>query len=449
MFRWGFGRAEREARPGPPEVPRRRPLSFAKRTIFSLITLVFIAALLEAGGYLLLWLAGGEAFSPRAMQVLRKDRLTRLESQNISRYAQVHPYVGYVEDPQTSLGIQRMVDGELVPISDYGYFDDKTPIQRRGPDRVVIGITGGSVACYFAINGTKRLAEELASDKRFGGKKLVFVNLGLGSYKQPQQLMTVAYLLSLGGEFDFVLNIDGFNEVAVDSLVSEWDEIFPAYPGSWRSRTAQSDTKLGLSRSKLLLIEADRGELARGYSQSPWRYSSLCNLVWLLRDRWLEHKASHILDESSRRGKPAGEEPHIGPRREFANRRERDEFLAEIWANSSVLLDRLCRGSGIRYYHFLQPNQYLASSKPILADEKRIAIFEGHPYGKGVKRGYPLLIRLGERLRREGVAYHDLTGIFGGHAEPIYIDNCCHYNQAGYDMMAEAVAGAIRGDGPK
>ena len=150
-----------------------------------------------------------------------------------------------------------------------------------------------------------------------------------------------------------------------------------------------------------------------------------------------------------RQGKPEAAEPHIGPRQRFGNRQERDEFLAEIWANSSVLLDRLCRGSGIAYYHFLQPNQYLAGSKPILEEEKRTAILEGHPYGEGVERGYPILIRLGERLRGKGVAYHDLTGIFAGHAEPIYIDNCCHYNQAGYDIMADAIARAIRGDPAK
>ena len=51
--------------------------------------------------------------------------------------------------------------GRPCHVSEYGYFDGKPPIQRRGPDRVVIGITGGSVACYFAINGAERLTEDL------------------------------------------------------------------------------------------------------------------------------------------------------------------------------------------------------------------------------------------------------------------------------------------------
>ena len=420
-----------------------------KRIAFSILTLFLAWGLLEFGAYAFLWLAKGEPFPLSGMQEARTLRLSQIDSRNASRYSQVHPYVGYVEDPRSSPAIQEFGGGRTVPVSEYGYYDDKPPIQKRGADRVVIGITGGSVACYFAINGTERLAEELASDPRFAGKKLVFVNLALGSYKQPQQLMTVAYLLSLGAEFDLILNIDGFNEVAVDSLVSQWEDIFPAYPGSWRSRTALSDTVLGLSRSKLLLIDAERGEQARSFSRSPWRYSSLCNLVWELLDRWLENKASYVIDEYRRLRKPNTAIAQMGPPRKFSSRAQRDEFLAEIWVNSSVLLNRLCRGSGIRYYHFLQPNQYVAGSKPILEEEKRTAIFEGHPYGQGVVRGYPLLLKLSGTLEHEGVAFHDLTRIFAGHAEPIYIDNCCHYNKTGYEIMGVAIAQAIRNDPPK
>ena len=42
--------------------------------------------------------------------------------------------------------------------------------------------------------------------------------------------------------------------------------------------------------------------------------------------------------------------------------------------------------------------------------------------------------------------YHDLTGIFAGHTEPTYTDNCCHYNQHGYEIMADAIARAIENE---
>ena len=109
-------------------------------------------------------------------------------------------------------------------------------------------------------------------------------------------------------------------------------------------------------------------------------------------------------------------------------------------------MDRLCRPSGTRYHHFLQPNQYFVGSKPMRDAEKQVAILEHHPYSQGVRKGYPLLIRMSEILRRERVSYHDLTRIFAAHPEPLYADDCCHYNQAGYEIMAEAIARAILSD---
>ena len=37
-------------------------------------------------------------------------------------------------------------------------------------------------------------------------------------YKQPQQLLVPTYFLSIGQVFDLVVNIDGFNEVALSSV---------------------------------------------------------------------------------------------------------------------------------------------------------------------------------------------------------------------------------------
>jgi len=37
-------------------------------------------------------------------------------------------------------------------------------------------------------------------------------------YKQPQQLLVLSYFLSIGQPFDMVMNIDGFNEVALGGI---------------------------------------------------------------------------------------------------------------------------------------------------------------------------------------------------------------------------------------
>jgi hypothetical protein len=407
------------------------------------LALLLTWSVCEIGGFFLSWLIVGRPFSWSEMQERRRARAARAEGSNPSVFSQVHPYVGYVEEPGGDSGVRRFVDGRDMPISEFGYIDDKSPIQTRGHERVVVAITGGSVASYFAVNGTKQLEAELSKDKAFSGKRFLWVNLALGGYKQPQQLMTLAYLLSLGTEYDWVINIDGFNEVALYELENAGNHIFPAFPRSWHSRIAVTDPITGITKGKLLVIEAERTELARWHSQAPWRYSVVCNLVWDFRDHRLERQAFRLREVYSYSDNPRRPSVVTGPRREFDTPRELYDELAGIWANSSLLMDRLCRGKGMRYYHFLQPNQYVADSKPMGSDEKRVAIFPNHPYFHGVQIGYPLLIERGQELKRQGVSYHDLTGIFRGHAEAIYTDSCCHYNQTGYDIMANSIARAI------
>jgi hypothetical protein len=44
------------------------------------------------------------------------------------------------------------------------------------------------------------------------------VKATIGGYKQPQQLMALNWFMALGGEFDIVINLDGFNDVALPAL---------------------------------------------------------------------------------------------------------------------------------------------------------------------------------------------------------------------------------------
>src|SRR4029453_15388123 len=53
--------------------------------------------------------------------------------------------------------------------------------------------------------------------------------------------------------------------------------------------------------------------------------------------------------------------------------------LAAIWARGSHPLELLSRANGIRYYHFLQPNQY-TGQKPMGPEERARAYDESYPY---------------------------------------------------------------------
>jgi hypothetical protein len=45
-----------------------------------------------------------------------------------------------------------------------------------------------------------------------------------------------------------------------------------------------------------------------------------------------------------------------------------------------------------------------------------------------------------------GVAFTDLTGVFAGTTEPLYVDNCCHLSPRGSEIMARALGARMAAD---
>jgi hypothetical protein len=106
-------------------------------------------------------------------------------------------------------------------------------------------------------------------------------------------------------------------------------------------------------------------------------------------------------------------------------------------------MHRLCAAEGMRYHHFLQPNQYVPGSKPMGAAEKAVAYRTDSENRLPVERGYPLLQAEGARLARLGVDFHDLSRLYAAVPQPLYIDDCCHLNREGNAIMGEVVGRVI------
>ena len=47
------------------------------------------------------------------------------------------------------------------------------------------------------------------------------------------------------------------------------------------------------------------------------------------------------------------------------------------------------------------------------------------------------MAEFGTRLREHGINYFDLTKIFENNPETLYRDDCCHFNELGYELLAE------------
>jgi hypothetical protein len=136
-----------------------------------------------------------------------------------------------------------------------------------------------------------------------------------------------------------------------------------------------------------------------------------------------------------------------GPDFRFDDRPRMLAGAVALWARSSRQMHDLCAARGIAYHHFLQPNQYVEGSKPLSREEVAKAFDERSVFRPVVVDAYPLLRQAGRELAVQGVAFHDLTDLFEGVEETLYVDDCCHLNRRGNARLAAAVAAALAADG--
>jgi len=342
----------------------------------------------------------------------------------------LHPYFGFVADPQRNQPWWH--------VSDFGFIlsDKPNPITKRSPGKVVIGVFGGS----FTIPVYLSLKSVLNAHAKELEKEFVVINFGLGGYKQPQQLMVLNYLLALGGEFDIVINLDGFNDVALPGSDNLPHKVNPFYPRRWDERTAHA---LNLETMRLLgrreITKHQRKRRANTFTKYHLHLSPTLFLLWQFQDQ----RMVRTIYETNRKMETSGATTQSftmqGPTYVQTDDERLYHDIADVWKRSSIQMKTLCEANGAKYYHFLQPNQYVAGSKPMMDEEKKQAINEANPYRTGVIKGYPELIIGGESLLAAGVKYTDLTMIYSDHAELLYSDSCCHTNDEGAAIVAKRI----------
>jgi len=415
----------------------RPPMSRRKRLLFSLATIVLTLAVVE--GISDAWIRLSIPDSWDGLRLMQKG-LSFGGSLEDGGVEVIHPYLGWAMNPDFNAGSTTFNEG--IPVNSLGFNDADHGRLRRTPEKVVIAIVGGSVAWQMTVTGEDAFRHRLKEHERFRDKEIEIVRLAMPGYKQPQQVMALAYLLSLGAEFDAVVNIDGYNEIALPVCENRLSRVNTVYPRMWHARLQNVvDPRTYSFSFRLLQARALRQEAAASICQTWWRWSATRNLIWMLQNRYFSNQlveaGENLKNYEHRFGRGFASD---GPAQEFADDQELFEQLTALWRDSSLQLSALARGNGAAYIHCLQPNQYVEGSKPMGEWEREKMIAVDQEYGVAVARGYPMLTDAGKSLQERGIAFHDLTRLFAAIEEPIYRDPFCHYNQRGNEIFAEAVA---------
>lgn len=340
----------------------------------------------------------------------------------------LHPYLGYVPDPSA--------------FPDHTTIGDPGQILAASDDSLIVGFFGGSFAGGVCRSAGDELRRVLAPP----GKQVRLLCLTAGGYKQPQQFLALAYLLAQGGHLDLVINLDGFNEVALPPQ-NVPQGVAPIYPGSWLWRIGNvSDADALKLLGELNIADRNRRDWADRFLRWRADRSALLSFVWENLDRRLAARRDALTAEIQNH-KLEQRKGYVltGPKMTFADQPSFDAYLARLWRDSSMQMKLLCEANHVPYVHFLQPNQYVVGSKPLAPEEARLATDQG-AYRKAGEHGYPILRQYGEDLRRGGVRFHDLSMVFEHVREPLYNDGCCHLNPAGYAMIARTIGDTLRAD---
>lgn len=406
----------------------RRFLKLLRLVAINLLLLFTLLELVSLGFY---FSQTGTFFYPR-----NKDRIKVATTQFaiseparepwMSHY-QLHPYFGFMNPPNYS-GL---------------------PLKKTSKDQFIIGFFGGSVAQQFCDYEYEHhvLAAMLQPLPEFQNRQIVVLKFANQAHKQPQQLLTLNYFLSVGQELDMVINIDGFNETALSYLNNKAgtevsmpnDYVFS--PLIALANKDFSSEQLQLSLEVLQL---------KNRLQDTANQLSECRITTCYMARWAQ--AKYFLNQY--RGKletlsQVKTEPgktsliYLKKIDQPLEDPEALERIVDLWFNSSLAMNDVLAARKIPYFEFIQPNQYHSTNRQFSASERQIAFDEKSQYEEGTIKGYPKLLDKVTKLQSSGVRVFSAVNAFDETREIVYRDNCCHYNDRGNEVLARYIGQSI------
>lgn len=406
----------------------RRFLKLLRLVAINLLLLLVLLELVSLGFY---FSQTRHFFYPRNQDLI-KTTSTQFEVSAPDRDSwtfdyQIHPYFGFITPPS------------------YAEF----PLKKTSKDQFIIGIFGGSVAQEFCDYEFQHqvLARMFQSLPEFQNREIVLLKFANQAHKQPQQLLTLNYFLSVGQELDMVINIDGFNEVALSYLNNKAgtevsmpnDYIYS--PLAALANKDFSPAQLELSLEVLQL--KDRLQNTVNRLRQCWLAS--CYMLRWAQAKYLLNQYREKSQTFSQLKREAGKGSLVYVKRidQPLTDPETLERIVDLWFNSSLGMNDVLSARKIPYFEFIQPNQYYSTNRQFSADEKKIAFDENSQYKEGTVKGYPKLLDKVAGLQTSGVKVFNAVNVFDQTREIVYRDNCCHYNNLGNDVFARYIGQSI------
>jgi hypothetical protein len=428
------------------------PMKSGRKALFFLSLVIFIYLCIEAASFGVYSVKNGTIFSFNKI-AKQKEAVGNIAKIKIdSNYAipgvdgtrVIHPYMGFVYEPEKplyNLAVQpkKPFESSQCKVNKYGFTGEPVFLKKQ-ENTINIVILGGSVANQLFCLSRNTLIDTLKTFSNLKNKTIHVVGLGIGAYRQPQQLMAINYYLAHGGEFDILINVDGFNEAHFPKAMME-KHIFPSYPFRWNQYIASFNTNQIKEIGKIALYQRIKQRLVAIFDHA--NFSVTANVLWSFLDGLLDtriYKAHQHLEKTLE--KKDAKSFHISGPNEAVE--DIVNFSVDIWFRSSHQLANLAKMNGASYFHFIQPNIHIKNSKALTDNEKSLVKNLSSHFNPDILNTiYPLFSKKGQELIKFDTHFYDLTYIFKNEKQTIYVDTCCHYNQVGNDVMAKFIGQKI------
>ena len=372
---------------------------------------------------------------------------------NESILERLHPFFGYVLKQEIFAN-----EESGIRVNNYGLLSKYDyPFIKSNNNQFVIGVFGGSVANDFAVNsliseaiGNQGFIQYLKQIPQLKDKEIIILCFAGGGYKQPQQLLMLNYFISIGQEFDAVINIDGFNEVALSHQNNqERIELFLPSVQHILPLTQLASDDLSVMAA-IVQISKLKNNLSTGINKLEscklafcygWRSLQVKGLLNRYQTEIIKYD-EQIARNSSKIDR-SNSLVYLNKMSEVLEDKVAFEKVAKNWYESSLTMSQILADRNILYFHFIQPNQYHPTER-IYSPEEKIFIIEDHSYAVGVRKGYPVLLSKINSLQEAKVNIFNTVNIFDGEKEIVYRDACCHYNMNGQTILERYIANSIK-----
>ena len=333
-----------------------------------------------------------------------------------------HPYFGF--GVNQNFNSQSHINDEPLFVNDID--------QNKLDNKTKILILGGSVAKHLSSNNAsdKFMYKNIEINNNdifqktlneyFLTKDFFVLNAAIDGGKQPQQLFKLYYLDLNKFEFDIIINLDGFNELALSLSENYAINDHLIYPRNYSRLVSTFNSDFDCVKD--LNVKVNR------FSIIP-----LIEIYDLYKIRKCHFKLE-------------GQNKNSGTRfSEITNYKKKDfqksvQISKNIWINSSNKIDEFSNNNEILYIHVIQPNLYLKGSKILTPSETKLLNYP--KYGDVISDHYKKFDI--EYLNAEKKL--DLKYIFKNNSKELYRDYCCHLNNLGMHLLSLEIINSFKSD---